>query len=133
MVRTAQPLTLSSTNKQSASKRMSLGNGTLCSHVQIFPLPGGPQCSISQTPPPTPQLDYIIYPGGDGIRQLQWVHSNLGVGRVEGWFLPSGQRTRGGKRYRNPGGESRVQKDDRDLWGKDTTSPRGLEDGEPGD
>lgn len=53
-VRTAQPLTLASTNKQSASKHTSLGNGTLCYPVQVLSLPAGPQCSISQTAPPTP-------------------------------------------------------------------------------
>lgn len=51
-VRTAQPLTLSSTIKQSASKHMSLGSGAFCSPVQVLPLLAGPQCSISQTPPP---------------------------------------------------------------------------------
>lgn len=54
-VRTAQPLTLASTNKQSASKHTSLGNGTLC----FFPLPAGPQCSISQTAPPNPHHNCI--------------------------------------------------------------------------
>lgn len=112
-VRTAQPLTLASTNKQSASKHTSLGNGTLCYPVQVLPLPAGPRAPSARLPPqPPPQLHYIISPGGDGMRHLQKVGSKPGGGRVDGWFLPSDQRTRGGKRHRKPGGESRVEKDD---------------------
>lgn len=113
-VRTAQPLTLASTNKQSASKRTSLGNGTLCYPVQVLPPPRWsavlhqPDCP----PQPPPQLHYIISPGGDGMRHLQKVGNKPGGGRVDGWFLPSDQRTRGGKRHLKPGGESRVEKDD---------------------